>query len=491
MTGRSRSFRGFFIAAGKGIPWYQIANLRILFFVNFQDIFRTELLMEGGEMNTTFAIRYLRREHRVFLVGLFITFLCLLPCHSARCEDTNDAEMRKEIEELRSKIMELDSLKAKLPELEEKMSSKSEVSVPGTVKEELIEGKKEEEKSEKKELVKISSPYLGDISITGGLSGGYFAGNNEGEGGKKDNFVLTNLLIDITSEIKDGMFGFNLGLGGVTTPSVLGSPDDTLPDFRIEYASINLKPIKSLQGLSFRGGLLQPNSGYEATYTFNNRNITVGALASQQPYNAMGARAEYDFSEDFRIWSSIFKHRLARDEYETEYGNGQSNVLTKNVQDSYSWEAGMCDNIGGVGLSLYHYHLTDLRYLTGISAEYTINNVYMALNADYWRWSSQMQPYFDDDSSIGVALYLAPSFGKFMFPLRLEYIDQGKSEIYLPSPAAESIYAATLTPTYNFTDNVLIRTEGSYVHADNGFSDGSGRPKDNKFLFSTEVVFKF
>jgi hypothetical protein len=491
MTGRSRSFRGFFIAAGKGIPWYQIANLRILFFVNFQDIFRTELLMEGGEMNTTFAIRYLRREHRVFLVGLFITFLCLLPCHSARCEDTNDAEMRKEIEELRSKIMELDALKAKLRELEERMSSKSEVSVPGTVKEELIEGKKEEEKSEKKRLVEISSPYLGNISLGGGLSGGYFAGNNEGEGNKKDNFVLTNLLIDITSEIKDGMFGFNLGLGGVTTPSVLGSLGDALPDFRIEYASMNLTPIKSLPGLAFEGGLLQPNSGYECTYTFNNRNITVGALASQQPYNAVGARTSYAFSEDFRTWGGIFKHRLARDEYETEYEDGHGNVLSRTAQDTYSWEAGMNDNIEGVGLSLYHYHLTGLRHLTGITAEYTVNNLYMALNIDYWRWSSEMDAYFEDHSSIGAALYLAPSFGKFAFPLRLEYIDQGKSGIYLPSPAAENIYATTLTPTYNFTDNVLIRTEGSYVHADNGFSDGSGRPKDNKFLFSTEVVFKF
>ncbi len=179
------------------------------------------------------------------------------------------------------------------------------------------------------------------------------------------------------------------------------------------------------------------------------------------------------------------------DEYETEYDDGHGNVFSKNVQDSYSWEAGVNDDIGGVGLSLYHYHLTDLRHLTGIAAEYTIDNLYMALNVDYWRWSSEMERYFEDRSSIGAALYLAPSFKKFSLPLRLEYIQQGKSRIYLPSEDAESIYAATLTPTYNFTDNVLIRTEGSYVHADHGFSDRKGRPKDDKFLFSVEAVVKF
>ncbi len=251
-----------------------------------------------------------RRKHCFSLFCLFAVFLFLLPCNNAWCGDMNDAEIRKELEKLKSKIKELDSLKAKVQELEEKLSAKGEVSAPETVKEELREGEKEEEKGEKKRLIKISSPYLGNISIGGGLSGGYFAGNNEGEGGKKDNFVLTNLLIDITSEIKNGMFGFNVGLGGVTTPSVFDSPDDTIPDFRIEYAAMNLKPIKSLPGLAFQGGLLQPNSGYECTYTFNNRNITVGALASQQPYNAVGARATYAFGEDFRIWSGIFKHRL-------------------------------------------------------------------------------------------------------------------------------------------------------------------------------------
>jgi hypothetical protein len=438
--------------------------------------------------------KYLLGKTMSFFAVLFISFLFFLPFNNAWCEDTDETEIRKEIEELKSKINELDSLKAKVRELEEKLISKGEVSAPQTekiVKEELREGQKEEEEGEKKKGIRILSPYLGNITITGGISGGYFTNNNEGEEGKKDNFVLTNLLIDISSEMKNGSLGFNVGLGGVTTPSVFDSPNDTIPDFRIEYAAMNLKPIGSLQGLSFEVGLLQPDSGYECTYTFENRNVTVGALASQQPYNAAGVRANYAFTENFRIWSGIFKYRLEHDEYETEYDDGHGNIINKNVQNSYSWEAGVNDNIVDVGLSFYHYHLTGLRHLTGIAAEYTIDNLYMALNVDYWRWSSEIERYFEDHSSIGAALYLTPSFKKFSLPLRLEYIQQGKSRIYLPSPDAESIYAATLTPTYNFTDNVLIRTEGVYVHADNGFSDHKGKPRDNKFLFSSEVVVKF
>jgi hypothetical protein len=442
------------------------------------------------KMNKIYNRKYLWGGKVRFLGVLFMAFLFLLPFNKAWCEDKNEAEIRREIEELRSKIRELDSLRAKVRELEEKLTSKGEISAPQTVKEELREEEKVE-KGEKKKVIKILSPYLGYINITGGISGGYFATTNEGVGGRKDNFVLTNLLIELSSEMENGLLGFNVGLGGVTTPSVFDSPDDTIPNFRIEYAAINLKPIKSLPGLSFEGGLLQPDSGYESTYTFNNRNVTVGALASQQPYNAAGARATYAFSEDFRIWSGIFKHRLDDDEYRIEYEDGYGNILSRSAQNSCSWEAGISDSIGGVNLSLYHYHLNGLRHLTGVVAEYMMNNLYMALNVDYWRWSSEMERYFEDHSSIGAALYLAPSFKKFSLPLRLEYIEQGKSRIYLPIQDAKDIYAATLTPTYNFTDNVLIRTEVAYAHADNGFSDYKGKLKDDKFLFSVETVVKF
>ena len=136
----------------------------------------------------------------LFLTCLFAAFLS---CPGVSwSEDTGDAEIRKELEQLKSKIRELDSLKARVQELEEKLSAEGEVSAPPTVKEELAEGEKAEQKTEKKRLIKITSPYLGNISIGGGLSGGYFVGNNEGVEGEKDNFVLTNLLIDKERDVR-------------------------------------------------------------------------------------------------------------------------------------------------------------------------------------------------------------------------------------------------------------------------------------------------
>ena len=447
-------------------------------------------------MNRRFGSRgVFRGIQQIFFMGLLLALLSLSLFNEAWSEDINDeTNIRKELEELRSKVKEMDSLKARVQELESRPSSKKGPAAPETVsetvKEELTESKAEEEKGEKRKILKILSPYLDNLNITGGISGGYFSTTNEGAGNKASNFVLSNLLLELSSEMQGGLLGFTVGLGGVTTPSVFDAPNDTTPNFRVEYASINLKPIKALDALSVEAGLLRPNSGYECTYTFNNRNITVGALASQQPYNAVGSRLTYAFSEDLRLWGGIFRHRLDDEEYRTDYDR-DGVLFSRSGQDSDSWEAGVSGSAYGLGLNLYHYHLNDMRHLTGIVAEYTLANVYMAINVDYWKWSSSMDKYSSNDSSIGAALYISPAFGQWSFPLRLEYIDQGGSRIYLDSTDADYIYSVTLTPTYNFTDNVYLRAETSYTHADNGFSDDNGRARSGKYLFAVETGVKF
>ncbi|MGQ9500239.1 MAG: outer membrane beta-barrel protein [Dissulfurimicrobium sp.] len=397
-------------------------------------------------------------------------------------------------------IQEVDELKAqnrmlmeRLEQVEKELNAlkpREGVSEDETVRRELKEKEKEGEQ-EKKKIVKLVSPYLDNLNITGGVSGGYFSTTNEGIDNKASNFVLSNLLLELSSEMDNGLLGFTVGLGGVTTPSVFDAPNDTTPDFRIEYASVKLKPIKALEAFSIEAGLLEPNSGYEDTYTFNSPNIMVGALASQQPYNAVGSRITYAFSEDLELWGGMFRHRLDDDEYRIDYYDRYGELVSRSGQDSDSWEAGISGSLKGLGFNLYHYQLNNLRHLTGLMAKYTLSNVYMVLNVDYWRWSNGMDKYFKDDSSIGAALYIVPSFDKWSFPLRLEYIDQGKSRIYLDSIDADNIYSATFTPTYNFTDNVYLRGEVSYTSADKGFSDDSGRTKDNKYFFAVETGVKF
>ena len=372
-----------------------------------------------------------------------------------------------------------------------------ETSEDETIKQGLREGEvKEQTESERNKVAKLLSPYLDNLNISGGISGGWFDTTKPGAGNKENNFVLSNLLFDISSDISGGVAGFEIGLGGVATPSVLSSPDKALPVFDIEYAQVNLKPVSSIL---LEAGLLRPNSGYESTYTFENSNITVGALASQQPYNAVGARFTYLYKDDLKFWAGMYKHRLDDDEYRiddvsiNEYGQPRS----LGAQDSSSYEVGANVSVNGMGLDLYHYHLNGLRYLTGMVVDYTIEHLhalkslYLALNADYWRWSNDVEKYFENNGSSGVALYIVPSLERFVFPVRLEYIYEGGSRIYLDSTDAKDIYAVTFTPTYNLLCNVYVRAEASYVYANNGFEDKEGRLSSDKYSFAIETGVKF
>jgi hypothetical protein len=58
--------------------------------------------------------------------------------------------------------------------------------------------------------------------------------------------------------------------------------------------------------LAWRWVFYNPIRGFENTYTYNNKNILLGAIASQQPYNAYGARASYDISS-ISLWGGYYK----------------------------------------------------------------------------------------------------------------------------------------------------------------------------------------
>ncbi len=162
-----------------------------------------------------------------------------------------------------------------------------------------------------------ATPYSGPlqaaltgIRVTGGISAGYFYASNPGEDTSGDAFLLSNFLVEISSSDENLPVEFAGAFGETSTPSLLDTPENGA-DVDIEYASLTLKPVT---GLSLEAGLLQPNAGYENTYTYNNRNIILGAVASQQPYNAYGARIGYDVN-GICLWGGYFKQRLDDEEY--------------------------------------------------------------------------------------------------------------------------------------------------------------------------------
>ena len=104
---------------------------------------------------------------------------------------------------------------------------------------------------------------LPGIGFAGGISAGYFFASNPGIDTSDDEFLLSNLLIEISSSDDNIPIGFVAAFGQTSTPSLLGTPENNT-DYKIEYASLTVKPVSSM---SLELGLLLPNAGYENSYT--------------------------------------------------------------------------------------------------------------------------------------------------------------------------------------------------------------------------------
>ncbi len=343
-----------------------------------------------------------------------------------------------------------------------------------TLKKQVAELEKKIDQNQSSDKNLLQSAVAG-LQVSGGISAGAFYTANPGQDGSDGELLLSNLLVEISSKDENAPVGFIAAIGQTSTPSILGTPENT-NSLDIEYASVKLIP---LPGLGLDVGLLQPNAGYENSYTYNNKNTFLGALASQQPYNAYGVQVGYDFKL-VQLIGGYYKDRLADDEYES---NGST------ADDS--WELGVAGTVLDTSVSVYHYHLDNLRNLTGAVLERSFGNVDLGVNVDYWRWADSMTDNHGDDSSIGVAFYAIPKFGKFSIPARLEYIDQGKSGIYIESEDAEQIYSLTLSPTYSIMRNAYIRADFGYVWADDGFTDGDGNLKSDRICLAAEIGYTF
>jgi len=294
----------------------------------------------------------------------------------------------------------------------------------------------------------------------------------DGEDVEESQFILSNAILDVSSADEDAPMGFSFGVGETSTPSLLDAPEET-GEVQIEYASVFLKPVAAL---SVKAGLLGPNSGFESTYTFENRNIFLGTLASQQPYNAYGVKASWEVTGEFSFWGGCYGDRLDDEEY-----NGKDEA----------WEIGAGGEFLETNFNLYHYHVDGYRYLTGVGIDRSLWGMDAGVNVDSWTWDEGEKDNYKDDSSLGLAVYVRPVFGAFSLPVRLEYVDQGKSMIYTESADAETIFTASVTPTYNVMDNAFIRAEVAYVQADGAFADDNGKSEDNRFCFAAELGYMF
>jgi hypothetical protein len=142
-------------------------------------------------------------------------------------------------------------------------------------------------------------------------SAGVFYAADPGPNASGSEFLRSNLLLEISVGDRDLPVGFVFAFGETSTPSVLDTPENK-NTLSIEYASLILTPFP---GVSIETGLLTPDSGYEATYTYENRNILLGAAASQHPYNAYGAKLSCAVG-GLSLWGGYYRDRLDNEEYD-------------------------------------------------------------------------------------------------------------------------------------------------------------------------------
>lgn len=382
-----------------------------------------------------------RKVMRYAAVFLLCTFSAAASAWAGQLQPPNDAGLKKEVKDLQKKVADL----------EQKIGTESAPSG------------------------KFLQSALSGLQVSGGISAGSFYASNPGKDVSDNEFLLSNFLVQLSSTDNGLPVGFTGAFGETSTPSVLSVPENNT-DMDIEYASLTVTPAADIH---LEVGLLQPNAGFENTYTYNNVNAILGALASQQPYNAYGARLDYE-THGLQFCAGYYKDRRDRNEYgENGYSPGDS------------WELGVVGAALGNKFSLYHYHLEGQRNLTGMVVERTIKNVDFAVNIDYWVRDTTMNGAFGSRSALGGAFYIVPHFGRFSLPVRLEYIDQGKSRIYIDNADAKHIYAATISPTFRFCDSAYIRAETAYVNADNAFADKDGNSKNNRICLAAEVGYIF
>ncbi len=382
-------------------------------------------------------------------------------------------------------MQQIKILQQRLAELENKVADRKQVKTDQNGEQGDVSGGTEA--ATIKNTVKTG---LKDLNLNIGASTGYLYATNSGtdDAGKdvsNDKFLVTNFMVGVDYNPENLPVSFSGAYGGTATPSLFDAPNDAdnQPDMDFEYADFTFSPCDHF---SLELGLIAPNAGYEDTYTYNNKNITVGALASQQPYNAYGTRATFSVNGLFDVYAGFYEDRKDDGEYTIDDG-------TFTGSPGNSWEAGISGSVMDTDYTVYYYNVNNMRKLLGLVLEKTIGNVYMAFNADYWRWNNKWDKYDNNDQdSIGASLYICPKVSEHVeLPLRIEYINQGDSKIYTDSIKADNIFAVTFTPTYNFSDSVYFRIEGAYINADGSFANNQGTPKDSRYYFASEFGLRF
>ena len=299
-----------------------------------------------------------------------------------------------------------------------------------------------------------------DIEMTGGVTAGYFYATNIGNT-NNDYFRVPNFAIDLTDKV-NSTIGFTASFGRTIQATIL-DPNATNSDFGVEYAWVSIRP---LEGLTVDAGLLTTNIGYELYHTYDNKNYIFGLVWNAQPVTYPGARVTYSVMDGIDVYA--------------EYN--------QDGRDAFA--LGSLGSIAGFNYAISYYDYAASKNLVDVVLSTEVAGIELGTNIDYqWLDDSAKTPG-NDDSAYGIALYASAKVDVFEIPVRIEYVNDGTSEIY--SVAGDDAWTFTITPTWKPTKNTFLRAEFSYISTDDkGFADEDGDLKDNRTVMGVEAGFIF
>ncbi len=306
-----------------------------------------------------------------------------------------------------------------------------------------------------------------DIEMFGGVSAGYFYTtnicNNACPNPNNDYFTVSSFAIGLTSKV-NSTIGFTASFGASPQSDLLEV--STSAGFGLEYGYVSIKPV---EGLTLDAGLLTTNVGYELYHTWENPNYTFGLVWWGQPVTYPGARATYSLTDSIDVYA--------------EYNHDQGEAFA----------VGSLGSIAGFDYAITYYDYTAKKNLVDLVLSTNIAGIDVGLNVDYQWLDDSAKKTGADDSAYGVGLYILPKLtDTISVPVRLEYVDEGTSEIY--GVAGDNAWSITVTPTWSPTGNTYLRAEVAYVATDKkGFYDGN-KPSDiddNRTFVGVEAGFRF
>lgn len=296
----------------------------------------------------------------------------------------------------------------------------------------------------------------GDITLSGAATSGYFYGANTGSD-NNDNFVVSDFMLELSSEeAKTGGVSFAAGFGRLAQVSLLAPEGANVSD-SLQYASLTYVPVSNL---SIEAGVLATNVGAELAASYQNGNITRGAVWNYQPVFYPGARVSYAIGDM------------------TVYGE---------VSSPKAYGAGVIGSAAGVDYAVNYFAPDGGTSVIDVVVNSSVAGMDVGVNFDYQKLDSKPAGQ-SDDSGMGVALYVTPSFGKVDVPVRVEYISDGDSGIY----GFDSGTTFTVTPTLNVAKNAFVRVEFSVVSSTTKqFTDKDGAATDSQTGAAFQLGYTF